>query len=239
MAHNQVQITDREGWTKVISLEKTILHIGADPYNDLVLDRARGGGVASRHAQLIFTPGAGYQMVNLGDTPIITGPADYDTLPPHSSMQILNGKDVTIGDFILVFHLEGGLSGGLGPQQSQAIGLRLSLPRDFLIPDKPLEGAITVTNLGEKPGVQFKIEVEGIHPDTYDIGAAPVLFPNVSKAVPIRFRHQGRNAPQAGEYHLQIYASAQEAYPGEIATVTQTLHVAPFYDHAIRITVAK
>lgn len=232
---NKVEVTDREGWAKTFSLKKTIIHIGAALSNDIILNPIRGGGVAQRHAQLILTPGAGYQLVNLGDTNIYLGDTGDNLIAPHASVNIGNGENITIGDFSIIFRLTGTgiLMGGTSPQ-SKSIGLTLSLPGTRLIPQRPLEGALNVSNHGEKPGVQFKLEIEGIPPECYSVGTAPILFPNVSKSVPICFEHVGGDVP-AGEYHVSIHATAQEAYPGEIATVSQIIHVIPHYQHVIKL----
>ena len=118
---------------------------------------------------------------------------------------------------------------------SSVIGLQLFLPHTSLDPARPLDGAITLRNLGNKPGVQFRLEVEGLEPDCYDIGPGPILFPRAEKEVLLRFRHPRRPQVPAGEHRFAIHASAPEAYPGEVATVAQTLRILPFYHHTLRL----
>jgi hypothetical protein len=118
---------------------------------------------------------------------------------------------------------------------SAAIGLRLSLPSAQLAPDRPLLGTILVSNLGEKPGVQFRLEAEGLEPDCYEIGPGPLLFPGAEKAVSLLVRHSKRPTPPAGIHRLVIRASAPEAYPGDSMTVTQDLQVLPFLKHTLRL----
>jgi len=118
---------------------------------------------------------------------------------------------------------------------STVIGLQLFLPHTSLDPARPLDGAIMLRNLGNKPGVQFKLEVEGLESDCYDIGPGPILFPKAEKEVPLRLRHPRRPQVSAGEHRIAIHASAPEAYPGEVATVSQTLRILPFYHHTLRL----
>ncbi len=119
---------------------------------------------------------------------------------------------------------------------SAVIGLQLLLPHATLDPARPLQGAVILRNAGNKPGVQFKLEVEGLEPDCYDMGPAPILFPRAEKEVPLRLRHPQRPQLPAGEHRIAIHASAPEAYPGEIATVSQMLRVLPFYRHTLRLS---
>ena len=49
----------------------------------------------------------------------------------------------------------------------------------------------------------------------------------------IRFYHRG-GKPLAGEHAIVIRAVAPQAYPGEEATVTLTLHIEPFFKHTLR-----
>jgi hypothetical protein len=118
---------------------------------------------------------------------------------------------------------------------SAAIGLRLSLPSAQLAPDRPLLGSILVSNLGDKPGVQFRLEAEGLEPDCYEIGPGPLLFPGAEKAVSLLLRHSKRAIPSAGIHRLVIRASAPDAYPGDSMTVTQDIQVLPYLRHSLRL----
>jgi hypothetical protein len=118
---------------------------------------------------------------------------------------------------------------------SAVIGLSLSLPQTTLDAQYPLVGTIILHNLGNKPGVQFKLELEGLEPDCYDIGPAPILFPNAQKEVPLRLQHPRRPTPVAGGQRISIRATAPDAYPGEIASVSQVIQIVPFFKHSIRL----
>jgi len=120
-------------------------------------------------------------------------------------------------------------------QTSAVIGLSLSLPSTRLDAQYPLDGTIVLQNLGSKPGVQFKLEMEGLDSDCYSIGPAPILFPKAQKEVPLRLQHPRRPKPLAGEQSITIHATAPDAYPGEIASVSQVVQIVPFYKHSIRL----
>ena len=242
-----VQITDKESWRKIFPLPKSLIHIGSDPHNDIVLEPWRGQGVSPRHLQLIAIPGQGqrFRAVNLGESDIRLIGEEERTLPPRSAAEIGDGERVRLGDFLLIFQL-GGAAPAAGPAATAApgrpavqgttaaIGLSLNLPATDLAPDRPLEGRISVQNLGDRPGVQFKLEVEGLDEDCYEIGAGPILFPGVAKDVLLRLHHPRRPRPPAGPHQIRIRATADE-YPGEAATVTQEIRILPFYSHELRL----
>ena len=232
--HISVVIKDKDGWRKAFPLQKRLIHMGSDPQNDVVLESWRGAGVAPRHLQLIAVPDSEeeYRLVNLGDTDIWLGATSDRALAPRAAANITTGEQIRVGDFSVLLNGEG--LGGVadevsasgtgertplsGPASTQAssrvIGLELFLPRIELDPDHPIEGSVIVRNLGTKPAVQFRLAVEGLHPDCYDIGAGPLLFPNAEKEVYLRLFHPRGPNLLAGEHRFSIRAKAPEAYPG-------------------------
>ena len=241
----EVDVIDRNGWRKTFEVKKSVMHIGSDDQNDLVLEQKRGGGVAPRHAQLILMPGQGYRLINLGDTEIVLGDAEQFRLAPRTTTVISSGNRVLIGDFTLTFRFDttsksekspstGAIGQPLTRSQSGLIGLALSMPQTRLLPGQSIEGAVMVSNLGDKSGVQFKLDVRGVAPECYTIGAGPILFPNATKDVLFRLRHTQGPILLAGEQHLEIHATAPEAYPGEVVVVSQMVQVQPYYAHTLR-----
>jgi hypothetical protein len=119
---------------------------------------------------------------------------------------------------------------------SATIGLKLSLPQAVLDPACPLEGAVTVRNLGKEPGVQFKLGVEGLDSDCYEIGPGPILFPGVEKGVYLRLYHPRRPGLAAGRHEICVNATAPDAYPGESVTVCREIEVLPYFKHSLSLT---
>lgn len=264
---SRVTITDRDGWQKTFSLEKSLIQVGSDARNDIVLDVQRGGGVAGRHLQLIAArgPQPGYRIVNLGDQPVVLDEAQENALAPHAFLEVADGQRLRLGEYVLAFQIGVGarqaerdavgpvpvrgpeaqrptqMPGG-GPEaqppaesSSGAIKLRLSLPNMALEPDWPMEGIITVRNVGNEPGVQFRLEVEGLLPECCEIGPAPILFPNVEKKVTLRLHHPRGRGPAAGQQQIRIRASAPDAYPGETVVVSREIEILPYRSHSIRL----
>jgi len=120
---------------------------------------------------------------------------------------------------------------------SDKIGLSVNLPHTQLAPDRPIEGAIKIKNQGNRPGVQFKVEIENLDSDYYEIGPAPILFPNVEKDIVFKLQHAQKTEIPAGEHRFLVRASAPEAYPGEVTAVAQVINVAPIYKHEMSLFV--
>jgi hypothetical protein len=250
-----LEITDRDGWQKSYPVTRAIVYVGSDPGDDIVLDRMRGGGVTPRHIQLIAPAlgGGAYRLVNLGDSDVPVGSPTARAVPPRSFAPLSDGDVLRLGDFSLVFReMQPGraLISASAAQPaaclpavpaaalaatSSAIGLRLSLPTAQLWPDRPISGAVVVSNLGAKPGVQFRLEVDGLPADCYEIGPGPLLFPGAEKAVPVRLAHSRRPDPRAGPQRVTFRASAPDAYAGEAAVVSQEITVMPYHSHSLRL----
>jgi hypothetical protein len=226
--YNQVEVIDRDGWQKQYNLNKAILHIGSDPRNDIVLVGGRGQGVEGRHAQLIAASGSRtYRLVNLGSGHIVLDTASGRLLPPRGTVDIYDGAQIQIGEYVLKF--------SVGVGVSNAIALHLRLPTAELTPEAPLEGIVTLQNLGEVPGVQFRLSVEGLPRDCYEIGPGPVLFPGAQKDVMLKIRHPHRPQPPAGAHVITVRATASDAYPGESAAVSQAVRISPFFRHRLAL----
>ena len=92
---NSVQVTDRDGWTRIFSLDKSLTYIGSAPGNELVLSPARGGGVAARHLQLIATRerSAPLRAINLADVDLLL---DGRTLTPRAAAEIEDGDTLRV-----------------------------------------------------------------------------------------------------------------------------------------------
>ena len=233
---NVIEVTDKAGWRKEFTLQKTIGYIGADPRNDVVLDPDRGGGVSPRHLQLISVA-TGFRLIHVGDSEVRLGNNGERAVAPRAFLEVTSGDRVQVGDFILTFQGGGG-GGGAGREadgNSKSIGLAMRLAQTKLGVDKPLEGAVIVRNWGIKAGVQFSLEVDGLDPACLEIGPGPLLFPNAEKEVPFKVHHPRTSKPPAGDYRIRIRATAAAAYPGESAVVSQMIQLMPFYSHKLRV----
>lgn len=241
---SRIEVINKFGWRKEFVLEKPIIQIGRDARNDVVLEDGFENGVAPRHAQLLPSSvnAQGSRLVNLSDKDILVyrqgGKADPSvvmaqpptaTITPRSSGEVASGDLVKLGDFALLF--QGGAS------YSGVVKLSLDMPSKALTLDRPLTGVLTIQHVGDKAAVQFKIELEGLDLDSFEIGPGPVLFPNAEKQVTFRLLHPKRPYPPAGPHQITFHVTAPDAYPDERATVSTEIDVAPIYRHKMRVVV--
>jgi hypothetical protein len=230
-----LEVIDRDGWRKEFPLSGHIAHVGCASGNTVVLDSSRGGGVSPRHLQFILLEEGGCRLVNLGESEVVLMGADADMLAPHLTRRVGDAQRLKVGDFTLILHLEGEVGPVPQPLSSRSIGLRIALPDTRLTPERPIEGAVVVRNEGEQPGVQFRLTLDGLPPACYELGPAPLLFPNAEKSIALRLSHPHGPTLRAGEHRFTVRATAPTAYPDEQAEVAQRIEVAPFYAHALEL----
>jgi hypothetical protein len=230
---SKIEVINRFGWRKDFVVNKPIVQIGSDSRNDIVLADGIDTSIAARHAQLV--PSAvnrqGMRLVNLSEREIMLGPPGGPgaAVPPRGSAEINSGDQLRMGEFTLIF--QG------GEQRSVVLRLSVEMSGRELAIDRPISGMLTIHHLGNQAAVQFKIEVEGMDPDQYEIGPGPVLFPNAEKQVGFRIHHPKKPSPAAGDQRITFRVTAPDAYPGESASISQDIQIAPFYRHRMRVVV--
>jgi hypothetical protein len=229
----RIHVVNRYGWGKEFVLDKPIVQIGSDPRNDIVLNDGTDSGVSPRHAQLLPSPiqrGA-MRLINLSNADIQLNPVGSagTTVGPRATAEVAAGDEIKIGDFTLTF--------AGGEARSEVVRLELDMDGTFLPLDQPLSGTLTINHVGDKAAVQFRIELEGLDRDCYEIGPGPVLFPNAEKQVAFRLRHPKKATPPAGTHRITFHVTAPDAYPNERATISQDIEIAPLYKHRMRVMV--
>jgi len=180
---------------------------GAGPVGQAVAQAAAGTSAAP-YVDKLTPAGAG------------SGPAPGASIPRETSRvrrQDLNSPD------------------GWADHASDIIGLTLTLQQTELAPDRPLQGTLTIRNLGQRTGVQFQMELDGLDPDCYILGPGPILFPNAERDMQLVLHHPRRLSPPAGERRIAVRATAPDVYPGESAVVSATVDIEPFYDQRLRV----
>jgi hypothetical protein len=257
-----VEVIDKGGWSKIFPLNKNIIHIGSDARNDVVVETWHGSGLAARHLQLVPSPTSslGYRLLNMGTIEILLGTNAERSLPPRAAIDLSDGDTVRLGELTFVFRLDSagvpviaaastpttaanraapvaaaGAAAVVAARKGNPIGLSLMLAQSRLLPGQPIDGALTIKNQGDKSGVQFKIEVDGFDAEAYELGPAPILFPDVEKQIVFRLRHPQKPTPPAGDRRLTIRVTAPSAYPGEVATVSQVIQVASYVKHSLSL----
>ena len=100
-------ISDRDGWMREFKLDKSLIYLGSDPRCDVVLDSARGSGIAARHAQLLAStsrPG-GRRLVNLSDIDVPLGNLG-EFLPSRAATEIAPGAVFRLGEYPILLRAD-------------------------------------------------------------------------------------------------------------------------------------
>lgn len=239
--YGEIQVVDRGGWQKRYPLVKAITQIGSDPRSDIVLDASRGVGVEGRHVQIICwsVAGQGYRLVNIANTDVALSEDGGRILAPRSATEVGDGDTFRIGEFSLSMRLSGDRD-TLGHQsqhtvqaEEQCIGMDVVLSMTQLAPNRTVEGAIVLRNLGDQNNVQFELDLEGLPSECYDIEPAPILFAGAEQRVLLRLHHTGKQ-PIAGTRTIEIHASAPRSYICNEVVVHRTIEVLPHYQYGLR-----
>jgi predicted component of type VI protein secretion system len=241
----QVEVINASGWRKSYVLQQPITHIGSSAENEIVLQPGPGDEIEARHLQVIQM-GETYNLINLSEQDVVIGGSNGNLIAPLASAPIKSGSQVRLGQFTLLFSAEKkGAETLLAPaagsvpfqveHQSPLIGLKLRFYEASLSPDRPLDGGVIVSHQGEKPEVQFKLEVEGLPPSCYYLEPAPLLPAHVQEEILLRLFHPHEPSPAAGQHRLSLRATAPIDYPGEYTLISMMIDLLPFYDYEVEV----
>lgn len=237
-----IKITNRDGWSRTIDLEKSLYRIGSLPSNEIALPEAYGSGVQPLHLQVFAAAGSGpnggvaCRVVNLAGQPLQVfagGLISRGQVAPHATFEIGNDQVIQLGDFTLHFLLSEQKGANL-ERRSENLGMLLQLPRLDLEPGKSITGLLSLTNYGEQKHCQFSIELDGIPQDCFQVSPAPLLYPGATEELPVRFFHRGVQPP-AGPLQITLSASAAFTYPTERLVLPLVLQVAPLHRYTLEI----
>ena len=236
-----LEIINRDGWKKQQPLSKKITFIGSDPQNEVHLAADRGSGIEPLHAQLIRHPG-GYNLVNASASPIGIKRVGQEQLFPQHVIALTTGDSFRVGEYTLV--LCGNTSATTGHVElttqpvaaaQRNLGLNLFLSTTRLVPERTIDGLVTVRNLGDKSGVKIELDVEGLDPECYSLEPGPLLSSGAEQDVSFRLFHRGYN-PLAGKLQITLRATAPKAYPKDPpVTISEVIEVLPLYRHRLML----
>lgn len=113
-AFGKLLVIDKGGWRKEFALSKSLIFVGSDPGNDIVLDPRHGTGVGARHLQILYlaTPGSAglLRIINLGRADIALDPrppaVQTPVLRAWSAAAVGDNTRFQLGDFTLIFSLD-------------------------------------------------------------------------------------------------------------------------------------
>jgi hypothetical protein len=235
--YGEIEIINKEGWKKLVRIEKALLRAGTGKMNDIQFPADKGNGIAPVHFQLVRDDDANQlRLFNLTHDPLVVQQKRNRKVNKIASYgtQTLHDEDLLLlENYTLRFQLQNEHSLVLY-RQTEHIGMKLELPNQDLRYGKKIEGRLTVFNLGDAPNCQVEMDLKGIEERCFSIDPAPVLYPGADEGLSIRFFHLG-DAPSAGEHTVEISVHAPKSYPGENVRICFSLSVQPRYHHQLSL----
>lgn len=229
--HGNITVLNKTGWSKLFNLEKSLVMVGSDSLNDIVLSDEIGSGVAPMHFQLICeqNPEPILRILNLRNTPITrVNLLSFRNAPiqPQKMTQLFEGDQLTLGSYTLTISLVS--YGFIKVERSENLGMELKLPHLNLRQNEVISGKVKLTNFSQQKYSQFNVDLIGLPIDCYQIDPVPMLYPGASEELAIHIFHRN-NQPPAGECAIQLLLTASQSFPTELVTIDAVLHVEPVF----------
>jgi hypothetical protein len=223
-------ITEVNGWSKTLEVKKAITRIGNAPSVDVQIPST---SIAPLHLQILSNPElpTGCRVVNLASQLEIIHNGNVTPLEPYSTQDINDGDEIRLGEYRLTFQVPFSTA---FMRTCKSIEATLNLTDTTLQPHLPLDGILTVKNVGEQDACQFQVSLSGLPEDCFHIDPIPLLYPGAQEDVRVRFFHQ-ITYPQAGRRDLLITINAPDDYPGEELVIRQSLFVAPVFKQVMEL----
>jgi hypothetical protein len=225
-----LKIVEANGWAKVVQVQRAITRVGSADSNDIQLPSAQ---VAPLQLQILYAPDlpSSCRLVNLGPELLLLRNDSELAVTPFQIIDIFDGDQVDIGSYKLVFQLP---LASHSVQISKLIEASLVFPEAVLHPDSILTGILRVKNTGERQGVQFQVNLNGLPHDCYQIDPIPLMYPGAEEEVQVRLFHR-TTAPPAGNHELLLTVTAPVDYASEELVIRQGLYVTPVLKHELTI----
>jgi hypothetical protein len=230
MPEASLTITERDGWAKNIHLQKSVVKIGSSPLCDVQLTSP---GIAPLHLQVFYNHDlpTGCRVVNLGGALRIRNQTERQLLPTLALADLQDGHEIRLGEFTIEFNLP--MTGGV-VQTSRSIEATVLFSDPVLRPDYPLEGLLTVKNLGSEKTCQPHVDLSGLPEDCYRIDPIPLIYPSAQEDVRIQLFHKSTH-PAAGQTEILLTVTALASYPGERLVIRQGIYVSPVFKQELEI----
>ena len=228
-------LTDERGWQKPFQLNEGVYWIGSADKVQIQLPVMKD--ISPYHLQVVNAHNSqSVRLINLSRGSIVVQKGAESTLfAPGGIMDVFGPEIFRLGPYTLHFQLQkqNESQPATAEGKQKVIGLRLVLPDVVLRPNIPLVGVLSLQNLGNQ-ACQFRVEIDGIPEQCYEITPPPLIFAGGEENTEIRFFHK-MVAPPAGQQKITLRVSAPEVYPGEVASVQQVLKVMPYYAQSLSL----
>lgn len=227
----KIEITEVNGWSKTVELEKAITRLGRAPNADLQL---ASDVIDPIQFQILSSPElpTGCRIVWLSDNHAGRMAKPSHDLSRFAVIDIHDQDVLDLAGYRITFHLS--LTSAI-LRKSNCIEASVRLNDTLLQSSLPLEGRIKLKNAGEKDACQFQVTCSGLPEDCIQIDPVPLLPSGMEEEIGIRILHRSTHPP-AGFTELVIMINSPSSYPGEELVIRQGLYVAPVYKQSITIT---
>lgn len=226
----ELLIVEKSGWSKSLKIDRAVIRVGSASSNDIQLQSPE---IAAVHIQ-IFNPSVtdSYcKVVNLAHEIAVKVSRDIHKLPSFASVNVRDGDEILLDGYSITFRLPQSTN-VLKP--ARKIQGNLCLTEAFLRPEHATTGVLTIMNAGEQSGCQFKVEVQGLPADCYQIDPIPLMYQGAQEDVRVQFFHR-THYPSAGLQTILIKLSSPESYPGEELLIRQEIYVAPVFRQVLEL----
>lgn len=224
----ELLLVEKNGWTKPVRIERAITLLGSGVDSDIQLVST---GTEFIQIQILYTPENPIRcnVVNLGIPIQIRENQNLSPLQVFNSIELHDGDEIFIGDYIVSIKLEPNT-----PNRPSPIQAEVHFNEFTLTPGFGLTGYFTFINAGHESSCQFQVEVYGLSADCYQIDPVPLLFAGAREEVRIRIFHRG-DTPLAGNRIVRFRITAPESYPNEECLISQPIYVTPVFHHTLTI----
>lgn len=230
MSEASLKITELDGWGKIVPLDKSVIKIGSGSYCDVQLPSS---DIAPLHLQVFYSSElpTSCRVVNLASPVEYRHRTKTELIGSLSTLDLHNGCRIRLGDYTIGFSLP--LSGEV-EEEPHSMAASLHFGDQVLRPDSPLEGLLTVKNLGNDKTCQFQVALAGLPADCYLIDPIPLIYPSAQEEVRVQLFHK-TTYPTAGWKKITMTITAPASYPGEALIIEQEIYVTPIFDQKLEI----
>ena len=219
-----IRVINKSDWEKNYNFDKSIVRVGSQTSCDIALE---GKDIQPLHLQITQVNGTdkSYVMRVFSENVTITRGGQVITAMKLSPYDMVDGDKVSFGSYRMIISLEDEKSRVRTSLHMQA---EMFMAKRDLSPDSPLNGTVTLRNLGTEKPCQFNIRITGIPNECLQTGPMPYIYPGGSSSVGFMISHL-ETTPPPGFHTVSIRLSAPSEYFGEVLEFNQDIYVTPVF----------
>ena len=226
----ELLIVEKSGWSKSIKTDRAVTRVGSAPSNDIQLQSSK---IASVQLQILHSTDTDSRckVVNLAHEITAKISGEIRRLSTCAVVDVHDGDEILLDNYSIAFRLP--LSANV-MQSARMIQATLSFADAVLRPKFATTGVLTIKNAGEHSACQFRVDIEGLPTDCFQIDPIPLMYSGAQEEVLVRIFHRILY-PSAGRQTIVLKVSAPESYPGEELMIRQDIYVTPVFKQALEL----